>query len=35
MLKNNKALGGCNINAEILKGLNCGYFPEMLCYLFN
>ncbi len=36
MLKNNKALGRCNISAEVLKALSCSNeFAEVIAYFFN
>ncbi len=34
-LKNNKALGTCHINAEVLKGLVCNDFAMLIVFLFN
>ncbi len=35
MLKNNKALGTCNVSSEVLKALDRGGVSSLLCLLFN
>jgi hypothetical protein len=35
MLKNNKALGTCNISPEIIRTLHSDPFCELLAFVFN